>query len=255
MPVDSAHTQNDCALRFEWGLSAIDAVVAGADIAVVVDVLSFTTTLTVAMDAGIEVVPSRWRDDRATHLAEQHDAVLAVGRSVATPGDVSLCPATVRAAAPPPRRLVLPSPNGSTIAHALAARVDACVGASLRNAAAIAQWVVDEHPHSVIAVIAAGERWPDSSLRPAVEDLWGAGAVLAPLVESGLFDPSPEAVVAATAWHAAASDIATELRRCGSGRELIAMGHPEDVDIAAEVGSSSCVPILRGDTFVEHRGR
>lgn len=41
--------------------------------------------------------------------------------------------------------------------------------------------------------------------------------------------------------------------RLGAG--LIAMGHPEDVDIAAEVGSSSCVPILRGETFVEHRGR
>ncbi|MEH6797624.1 MAG: 2-phosphosulfolactate phosphatase, partial [Rhodococcus sp. (in: high G+C Gram-positive bacteria)] len=85
MPVDRELSQSDFGLRLEWGPSGADAIVGGADIAVIVDVLSFTTTLTVAMDAGIDVVPSRWRDDRAEQLAEQFDAVLAVGRSAASP--------------------------------------------------------------------------------------------------------------------------------------------------------------------------
>ncbi|WP_415974551.1 2-phosphosulfolactate phosphatase [Rhodococcus sp. 077-4] len=250
MPTDPGQSQSAFGLRFDWGLRGADAIIDGADIAVVVDVLSFTTTLTVAVDAGIDVIPSRWRDDRATHLAEQFDAVLAVGRSEASAGRISLCPATVRAA-PAPARLVLPSPNGSTIAHELASRVEWCVGASLRNASAVAQWIRARNPSSVTAVIAAGERWPDESLRPAVEDLWGAGAVLAALVDSEAGDVSPEARAAAAAWRAVERDVGSELHRCVSGRELIGMGHPEDVAIAAEVDSSFCVPILRDGTFVD----
>jgi 2-phosphosulfolactate phosphatase len=250
MPADPVLSQNAFGLRFDWGLCGADAIVDGADIAVVVDVLSFTTTLTVAVDADIDVIPSRWRDDRATQLAEQFDAVLAVGRSAASPGLISLCPATVRAA-PAPARLVLPSPNGSTIAHDLASTAPLCVGASLRNASAVARWIRADNRNAVTTVIAAGERWPDGSLRPAVEDLWGAGAIIAALVDAGATDASPEARTAAAAWRAVERDVGSELRQCGSGRELAGMGHPEDVAIAAEVDSSSCVPILRDGIFVD----
>ncbi|OZD09288.1 2-phosphosulfolactate phosphatase [Rhodococcus sp. 06-235-1A] len=250
MPADPGMSQSAYGLRFDWGSTGADAIVDGADIAVIVDVLSFTTTLTVAMDAGIDVIPSRWRDDRAVQLAEQFDAALAVGRSAAAPGHISLCPATIRNA-PAPARLVLPSPNGSTIAHELASRAGLCVGASLRNAAAVATWIRAENPTAVIAVIASGERWPDASLRPAVEDLWGAGAVIAELLDSNVAGASPEAVTAAAAWRAVHNDVSSELHRCASGRELEAMGHPEDVAIAAETGSSSCVPVLRDGVFVD----
>ncbi|MGV8870937.1 MAG: 2-phosphosulfolactate phosphatase [Rhodococcus sp. (in: high G+C Gram-positive bacteria)] len=250
MPVDPGLSQSTFGLRLDWGLSGADAVVDGADVAVIVDVLSFTTTLTVAMDAGIDVVPSRWRDDRAEQLAERFDAALAVGRAAASPGQISLCPASVRTSTAP-ARLVLPSPNGSTIAHELANRVGVCLGASLRNAHSVAQWINATSPNAVIAVIAAGERWPDGSLRPAAEDLWGGGAVVAALLDSGVAEASPEAATAAAAWRGVEHDVGSELRRCASGRELNAMGHPEDVMIAAEVGSSSCVPVLRGGMFVD----
>ncbi|MGB6072455.1 MAG: 2-phosphosulfolactate phosphatase, partial [Rhodococcus sp. (in: high G+C Gram-positive bacteria)] len=126
-----------------------------------------------------------------------------------------------------------------------------CVGASLRNASAVAQWIWARNRSAVTAVIAAGERWPDGSLRPAVEDLWGAGAVIAALLDAGASGASPDARTAAAAWRAVEHDVGSELRQCGSGRELAGMGHPEDVDIAAEVDSSSCVPILRDGVFVD----
>ena len=105
------HLQLDYGLRFDWGLPGAKAIGADADIAVVVDVLSFTTTLTVALDAGVDVLPYRWNDDSAERYARASDAVLAVGRGRATNGQISLSPNTIRRS-DAPRRLVLPSPTG-----------------------------------------------------------------------------------------------------------------------------------------------
>lgn len=129
-----------------------------------------------AVDRDVTVFPYRWHDDRAEAFAAAHHATLAVGRSVALPGQVSLSPHSVRAAAFL-ERLVLPSPNGSTISFELAAAVPDVIGVSLRNRQAAAKWLLQRRqrqPTLRIAVIAAGERWPDGSLRPAIEDQWGA---------------------------------------------------------------------------------
>lgn len=237
-----AHKQADYRVRFDWGLSGARAVVGGCDIAVVVDVLSFATTLTVAADRGITVLPYPWREDAATFAAE-HDAELAVGRRQRKPGQVSLSPTTIRESSGL-ERLVLPSPNGSTIAFTLADAGVRVIGASLRNAGAVAEVLAGTD--GVVAVIAAGERWPDDTLRPAVEDLWGAGAVLEGL-DASL--PSPEAQVARSAFQSI-DDVATQLRCSASGRELIDMGFPDDVEIAAEVDASEAVPELRDRVFI-----
>ena len=81
-------------------------------------------------------------------------------------------------------RLVLPSPNGSTVSARLAAAGATVVGVSLRNAAAAAAWVRARAGDGPVAVVAAGERWYDGPLRPAAEDLWGAGAFIAALGET-----------------------------------------------------------------------
>ena len=108
----------------EWGINGAERVSSGADYTVIIDVLSFTTTVSVALDSGIEVFPYPWRDATAQDFAWQHDALLAVGRSEAARGSgpqplVSLSPASVRAATGL-RRIVLPSPNGSALASHLA---------------------------------------------------------------------------------------------------------------------------------------
>ena len=56
------YSQAGFSIRFDWGLQGAIAISAGAAAVVVVDVLSFTTTLSVALDAGIEVFPYRFRD-------------------------------------------------------------------------------------------------------------------------------------------------------------------------------------------------
>ena len=236
----------------DWGPIGAETLGPGATIVAVVDVLSFTTALTVAADRGIEVFPYRWRDERAAAFAEQQHAMLAVGRHDVSPDQpVSLSPGTIRASSGGLRQLVLPSPNGSTIARRLAELGTTVIGVSLRNARAAAAWTARQMDgDAAVAVIAAGERWKaDDSLRPAVEDLWGAGAFVAGLVDEGIGGLSPEAEVAAAAYRQVAPGIGEALRGCASGRELIGYGYPQDVDIAAEVGGSDVVPVLDGELF------
>src|SRR3546814_15369014 len=110
---DPAHGQGDYRVRMDWGPTG--AAATSASYAVVVDVLSFTTTVSVALDQGIEVFPYRWRDKGAAAHAMRHAATLAVGRFEALGLEgrhVSLSPASLREAHDL-ERLVLPSPNGS----------------------------------------------------------------------------------------------------------------------------------------------
>jgi 2-phosphosulfolactate phosphatase len=234
-------------VRFDWGPVGADAVGAGAAVVAVVDVLSFTTTVTVALERGMTVLPYRWRDDSAADVARRHGAVLAVGRSRAGPGQVSLSPASVLASHGV-ERLVLPSPNGSTIAARLAGTGATVIGVSLRNATAAATWARARLGEGAVAVIAAGERWPDGSLRPAVEDLWGAGAFIDALGGGGL---SPEARAARAAYREVAVDLVGALGDCASGRELAGQGFGVDVAVAAGVDASVAVPVLRDGWFVE----
>jgi len=238
----------------DWGLIGASAITPDCAVVVVVDVLSFTTTLSVAMERGLRVFPLRVNDTAAAEeFAAARNATLAVPRSKARPGEVSLSPQSVRAAPADLLGLVLPSPNGSTISDQLAATGATVLGASLRNRCAVAAWLLRERarrPGLNVAVIAAGERWPDGSPRPAVEDQWGAGAVLDALREDGWLELSPEAAAAAASYRAVADDVGGNLCACASGRELIDSGYPEDVRIAAELDLTDAVPELRDGAFV-----
>jgi len=248
----AAHGQAAYGLRFDWGLTGARALAADArpgDVAVVVDVLSFTTTLCVAVEAGIEVYPYPWAAADAPAYAAARGAVLARGRREGPgAGSVSLSPASF-VGVTGVERVVLPSPNGSAISFALGDAGITVVGASLRNATAVGSWLRDAPGR--ISVVAAGERWPDGELRPAVEDLWGAGAVLTSL---GVRDASPEARLAAAAYDAVRADLAAALPACASGRELVEAGFARDVEIAAELDVSARVPVLRGEAFGDEHG-
>ena len=248
MQVNPQHRQADYRVRFDWGPTGAAAIAAGADVAVVVDVLSFTTTLTVAVERGITVWPFPWKDERAAAYAEERDAVLAVGRLEARdgPGDaVSLSPAAMTRV-DGVERLVLPSPNGSTICAQLAGSGTEVVAACLRNRTAVAHRL-GRRATTTIAVVAAGERWPDRTMRPCAEDLWGAGAVLGTLVDHGVDGLSPEAWVAVEAFRTIEAAVLDSLRECAGGRELSTAGFGDDVEVAALADASMVVPVLGDD--------
>jgi 2-phosphosulfolactate phosphatase len=95
-----------------------------------------------------------------------------------------------------------------------------------------------------VGIVAAGERWPDDSLRPAYEDWVGVGA-LALLLRDHV-ELSPEAEAAA-----AAATVRRRLTLVASGVELVEAGYPEDVAMAEEVDVDSVVPLLVDGTFVD----
>ncbi|MGH8975220.1 MAG: 2-phosphosulfolactate phosphatase, partial [Acidimicrobiia bacterium] len=101
-----------------------------------------------------------------------------------------------------------------------------------------------------VGVVPAGERWHGNTgpLRPALEDLLGAGALLAALAPAA---PSPEARAAMATFAGAAPDLTRRLEDCASGRELIDAGFAADVRLAAELDVSPVAPHLAGDTFLD----
>lgn len=136
--MDGLFSQDGYALRFDWGLSGAER--SHADLAVVVDVLSFSTSVSIAVDRGMVVSPYGWGDESAQTFAHERDAFLTVGRLEALrSGSVapSLSPSALLTCEPVPR-LVLPSPNGSSISEALRLReIEVAIGC-LRNASATA---------------------------------------------------------------------------------------------------------------------
>ena len=251
-PTEAGRRQDGWGVRFEWGVEGLRHVAGGAGAVVVVDVLRFTTAVSVAVGRGAVVLPYVWAaGDAARAYAARHAAELAGRRE---DGAWSLSPtdlATIAAGT----RLVLPSPNGSALAFG--ARNDApdatVLAGCLRNAAAVAA-VAGDQPGPV-AVVAAGERWRGDlgPLRPAVEDMLGAGAVVAALVDGGHRKPgtlSPDARAAAAAFDAArAGGLGEWLAGCGSGRELSARGWSDDVAAAAALDAEVVAPVLDGAEF------
>lgn len=231
--------QNEYDIRFEWGLSGLQALRPVSDVLVIVDVLSFTTCVDIVVGRGGVVLPYRgqaealpafahsqnalYASPSRQHDARQHDAAFSL-----SPASLLTIPAGTR--------LVLPSPNGSTLS--LATGDVPTLAGCLRNATAVAAKA--QQLGQRISVIAAGERWPGGLLRPSLEDLLGAGAIIAQFPGTR----SPEADTAVAAFHHAQSNLPDILARCGSGKELIGRGFADDVQLASQLDVSHTAPLL-----------
>ena len=138
----------------------------------------------------------------------------------------------------------MPSPNGSSLSLATAGTPT--LTGCLRNCRAIALAAMNYGRR--IAVIPAGEKWQDGSLRPSFEDFIGAGATISYL-EGKL---SPEAQLASEAYQGVRQSLKHLIKQCGSGQELIERGFEQDVDLASEMNVSDCVPTLVNGAYANH---
>jgi 2-phosphosulfolactate phosphatase len=235
------YDQSKFDIRCEWGLPGIRLVGGSADVLIIVDALSFSTCVDVAVSRGARVFPFRWKDESARDYATRLSAELAAPRGQT--GKFSLSPVSMRNAIEG-TRIVLPSPNGSELTMEAEAAGRIVLTGCFRNCQAVAKYAAARG--KTTAVIAAGERWPDGTLRPAVEDLAAAGAIIASLPGVA----SPEASAALAVWNFAKGDLHTFLASCTSGQELIERRFEEDVRIAGEVNASSTVPVLHERAYI-----
>jgi 2-phosphosulfolactate phosphatase len=241
----SPFDQQPWACRCEWGEAGVRAL-APADVVIVVDVLSFMTCVDIAVSRGAAILPHPWiqphpwQAPEAIEFARAHQAELAGKRRHAR---YSLAPESYLDA-PPGLRCVLPSPNGAQVTLAAARTAPVVLAGSLRNARAIGE--AAQRLGRTFNVIPTGERWPDGSIRPALEDWLGAGAILRWLPGSR----SAEAETAVAAFEHHRDHLVDVLDRCGSGRELHERGHQRDKVIAGDLDISTCVPRFDGVAFV-----
>jgi phosphosulfolactate phosphohydrolase-like enzyme len=140
-------------------------------VVVVVDVLSFSTALTIAVERGAVVWPHVGGESAGSWPVTSARCWPATGSSHE---GLTLSPESLLGV-DAETRLVLPSPNGSSIAFAAINSGVPVVAGCLRNAAAVSKYL---DGFERVALVPAGEQWGDGSLRPAYEDLVGAGAII-----------------------------------------------------------------------------
>lgn len=229
----------------EWGLEGALHYAGRVDGIVVVDVLSFSTSVAVAVDRGAQVWPHPGGPE-ARQLAAEVDGVLA-GRRTLTDGP-SLSPTSLLDL-PADSRLVLPSPNGGVIAYSLVGQGCQVLVAALRNASAVGRYLAESRELKSVLVVPAGERWPDGSMRVAYEDMVGAGAVISRMLA---VDPAVQITAEAEASMAAFERM-RPLADTPSGQELVERDFEDDIALASALDASSAVPVLRDGRFVWDR--
>lgn len=240
-------------------MAGLETIAPGADVIVVIDVLTLGTALELALAHGLEVFPRPAAD--AHSWAQSHDAVLvgAPGES-GEPGEprLTLSPASITSESAeriPGERIVVPTQDGSVLTGVLAGGFNApVVLAGLRNRLAVARWIRAEQARTTgrftIAIVAAGELRDDSSLRFTVEDQLAAGALVDALAELAIDYHSPEAAAACAGFTGLRRAVRQLIKASASGRELIEHGLAQDVELASQVDVSKIVPVFSGLSFL-----
>jgi 2-phosphosulfolactate phosphatase len=238
--------------KVEWGRRGAREAASRGDIVIIVDVLSFSSTVVSAMNAGVIIYPYPPDLDGKSY-AESVGAEYILGRAeTVRAGKPTLSPVTF-STDHQNKPYVLSSLNGAYCTW-IAAKVPALLIGSLLNASAVAEAAnnIQQDTGAAITVVPSGEMWNDireneDRLRPSIEDYLGAGAILSKL--KGQL--SPEAKVCTAAFHGSKDHLKELIWDCGSGRELRERGYEQDVLHCSQLDVTAAVPILIERRFQE----
>jgi 2-phosphosulfolactate phosphatase len=234
------YNQQEFDIRLEWGHKGVQELAPISDVIIIVDILSFSTCVDIATQNGAIIYPYRWKDKSAIEYAKTIDSEVADFNRKYTDG-FSLSPTSLLKIKPA-TKLILPSPNGSTLTLSTGTTPTLC--GSLRNAKSVAHFA--KKYGKKISIIPAGEQWVDKTLRVAFEDLVGAGAIISYLTGS----LSPESKTALTIFENSKINLTEEIKKCSSGKELIDRGFDKDILLACELNTSDNVPVLTDNAYI-----
>lgn len=71
------YDQAEFDLRSEWGAKGVSQLAPISDVIVIVDILSFSTSVEIATNNGAIIYPYQWRDDSAVDYARSVQAELS----------------------------------------------------------------------------------------------------------------------------------------------------------------------------------
>lgn len=236
----------DC--RLDWGLNGIKRAVKRKDIIVIIDVLSFSTTVITAIHYGAEIFPFIKSNIKDIDLyAQKINAEVVLGRSEAKLYKrQSLSPLSFDKSCNK-KKFLLPSRNGSTYSKIAENNKYVFIG-SIINASSVSSTInkIRKFNKIPVTVISCGERWKeDKELRPSIEDYLGAGAILSTL--NGI--KSPEAKVCINAFKTSKPELKKLIWNSISGRELRSWGFDKDVRYASKLNMIKEVPFLKNKSF------
>lgn len=140
--------QSEHNVRCEWGEHGVITLAPISDVIIIVDIFSFSTSVEIAANQGAIVFPYLWKNETAYVYAALIQAEVADAKNI---NGYTLSP-TLLLKLSSEVRLVLPSPNGSTLS--LMASSAQILAVCLRNARAVAFSAMRKVQN--IAVIPAG---------------------------------------------------------------------------------------------------
>ncbi|MFC7370958.1 2-phosphosulfolactate phosphatase [Fictibacillus iocasae] len=253
--MNNYYNQSGYSVKVEWGQRGAREAAQRGDIIVIVDVLSYSSTVAAALHHGAQVYPfPPPNNEKAKEYAASLGAEMVLGRAEAErTGGYTLSPVSFKRD-DRDRKFVLCSLNGAACTEAAKA-VPALLIGSLVNADVAAKAAHDQQKKTGrdITIVPCGEQWEDphhdeNGMRPGIEDYLGAGAILASL--EGTF--SPEAEVCAASFAACQHNLEQLITQSGSGRELVERGYGADVEFCRCLNTLEQVPVLYNGCFVNY---
>lgn len=221
--------------------------------AIVVDVLRATTTIATVLERGAAGVYVASTVDDARRLVRSGIGDLLCGEreGFRVPGfDFGNSPLEFEREEISGRTLVLTTTNGTRAVEACRA-ADVLVGASLRNAGAVSEWVASRHAAAVvgsggITIVCSGT---DGSF--SLDDFYAAGVIARRLngVAAGVDDAAAAAILLAE------RPLHEVVNRdtCRHVRVLEEKGFGGDVGFCFEMDRSGVIPLYRDGAFVLDR--
>ena len=231
------------------------AAIAGG-IAVVIDVLRASTTISVALAAGAAAIVSTPTVDAARRTRDRLPAGALLGgeRGGTPPGgfDLGNSPLEYTSARVAGRVIVLTTTNGTAALEACHTAAIVVVGAIV-NRRAVARFVqrtAFDRGIRAVHLVCAG-----TDGRASSEDMLGAGAILDAAGRSaGRLDSDAAAALAAFRDVSAGGDtghaLTAAFRTTPGGTNLLALGMERDLRAAALIDSVALVPVLEGGRLI-----